>query len=280
MKTNKQTIFELLCEKFPESSKQSIQKWLKQGRVVVQNRVIKKKDQLIDVSEEIILDKKKNFELPFELRYVDAFIAVIEKPIGMLSVASLDPRERNVHQYLKNYFKPDKILPVHRLDKEVAGPLIYVKNQEAYQPFKDLFAKRQIHREYRAIVRGKMKEKQGIIERNIVDDGKYKVHISHNHRGIKAITHYQVIAETDEFSLLKIVLQTGKRNQIRVHLSEEGHPIVGDVKYGSDQSQFKGIALYAHKLEFVHPMINKKMSFESKTPFLFKKFLDLVGLRS
>lgn len=273
------TVLDKLNELFPESSKQSLLKWIKQGRVQVNDKTVKRKDLLIQKEDSVSLLKRKNFDLPFEILYSDSYIVVVDKPAGMLSVASLDPAERNVHKYLKNFLKSEKVAPLHRLDKEVAGPLIFVKNQKSFDLFKNLFLSRSITREYRALVMGSINQDFGTFESYLKEKEGYKVYSCDSYEGKKAITHFEVIEKNPDYSYLKIKLETGRKNQIRVHLSDAKHPIVGDKKYGFSHPQFKGLALYAHKLSFIHPITKKEMVFESKPPFNFRRLLQIARFK-
>lgn len=265
------TVLESLKKLYPDSSNQSLDKWIRQGRVLINGKQAKKKSQLLRASDQLTLTKKKNFKIPFEIFYSDPHIIVVDKPANLLSVASLDPTEKSVHKYLKNYLKSEKIAPLHRLDKEVAGPLIFVKNKSSFDLFKDLFLTRSIHREYRAIVCGHLSKPKGTFESFLKEGKGYKVSSTSEDEGKKAITHYEVLSESEHYSLLKIKLETGRKNQIRVHLYENQTPILGDKKYGDVRPSFKGLALYAHSLSFVHPVTNKEMHFESLPPFIFNR---------
>lgn len=278
MSSNTLTVLDKLLEQFEGVSKQSIQKWITQKRVFLNGKLVYRKDEVINDDDELTLGKKKNFELPFEILYSDSYIVVVNKPAGMLSVASLDPLERNVHKYLKRFLNSEKVAPLHRLDKEVAGPLIFVKNQKSFDTFKELFLTRAIEREYRAITMGPMKEDKGTIENYLKEGEGYKVYSCQPGDGKKAITHFEVIKKTGEYSFVNIRLETGRKNQIRVHLSDLKNPIVGDKKYGCAHPRFKGLALYAHKLSFTHPITKKKMVFESVPPFIFNRFLKFSKL--
>ncbi len=265
---------------FPEASKQSIQKWLKQGRVLVNQQRVRRGDVLIDDVKSVeLLKKKKAFDIPFEILYSDAHIIVVDKPAGLLSVASLDTSEKNVHRFLKRSFKSEKIAPLHRLDKEVAGPLIFVKTQKSFDLFKDLFTKREIHREYRALVKGRVPNK-GTLTSYLKENIRYHVYETSESSGKKAITHYELIEQNQEYSEIKLVLESGRKNQIRVQLASAGYPILGDDRYGFAVPHIKGIALYAHSLEFKHPISKKQMHFKSEPPFAYKKLVNFGRLHT
>lgn len=265
------TVLDALKKLYPDSSNQSLDKWIRQGRVLINGKLAKRKNQILESSDQLTLTRKKNFKIPFEILYSDPYIIVVNKPANLLSVASLDPSEKSVHQYLKDFLKSEKIAPLHRLDKEVAGPLIFVKNNSSFDLFKDLFLTRSIHREYRAIVCGHLSKPKGTFESFLKEGKGYVVCSTSEEEGKKAVTHYEVIQESENYSLLKINLETGRKNQIRVHLYENHTPILGDKKYGDVRPGFKGLALYAHSLSFTHPVTGKEMYFESSPPFIFNR---------
>ena len=183
-----------------------------------------------------------------------------------------------MHGYLKKFFRAEKVAPLHRLDKEVAGPLIFVKNQKSFDLYKNLFVRHEIHREYRAIVHGSFVEKSGTYDSYLAEGNAYRMYETSSLEGKRAITHYEVIDQNEDYSLIKLKLHTGRKNQIRVHLSSAGHAIIGDTKYGAEPVGGNAIALYAHHLEFTHPVSKKRMSFRNKPPFMFSRLLKKTGL--
>lgn len=279
MTLESKTLFEKLVLDYPETSKQSIRKWLKHGRVLVNDRVAKKGDIPLRSQDEVSLAKKRSLDLPFDILYTDSDIVVVQKPANFLSVASLDPLEPSIHGCLKKALNSELITPLHRLDKEVSGPLIFVKNQKKFDLFKNLFLERKIKREYRAIVHGRMEKKSGTIDSYLKQGGAYKMYSSDDpQKGKRAITYYEVLDQNEEYTFLKITLETGRKNQIRVHLSSFGHPIVGDDKYGQQIDRKKAIALYAHSLNFIHPITGKEMTFDGEVPPIFKHLLKKAKL--
>ncbi|WP_347359431.1 RNA pseudouridine synthase, partial [Bdellovibrio sp.] len=173
----------------------------------------------------------------FEILHEDLDIIVGNKAPGLLTVAAKWERENTVHNLLNQFVRKGNprsnkcVYVVHRLDQATSGVLIFAKSEKAQQFIKDNW--KDNVKTYYAIVHGTLKKKSGTIQSYLSEDEDYVVHSSaDSSEGKLAITEYEVLKETDKFSLLKINLLTGKKNQIRVHLSEEGHPIVGDAKYG------------------------------------------------
>ena len=204
--------------------------------------------------------------------YEDRDIIVIDKSSGLLSVKANYETEKTAHHLLTNYVRKGNrkakiwLFVVHRLDRETSGVLIFAKTLEIREEFARQW--KNVEKKYLALVCGNLTEKSGIIESYIAEGDDYKMQSVENPRkGELARTKYKVIKESKNYSLLEIDLLTGKKNQIRVHLSENGHPIVGDIKYGKNT---KGrLALHAWSIKFKHPFNNEEMKFETKIPEYF-----------
>ena len=207
-----------------------------------------------------------------KILYEDRDIIVIDKSSGLLSVKAPYEAEKTAHHLLENYVKKGnpkakiKLFVVHRLDRETSGVLIFAKNLEIREKFAKQW--KNVEKKYIALVYGNLTEKSGIIESYLAEGDDYKVQSVKNQQDGKfARTKYKVIKESKNYSLLEIDLLTGKKNQIRVHLSEIGHPIVGDKKY---RKNAKGrLALHAFSIRFKHPFNNEEMTFETKIPEYF-----------
>jgi len=207
-----------------------------------------------------------------KILYEDRDIIVIDKSSGLLSVKAPYEAEKTAHHLLENYVKKGnpkakiKLFVVHRLDRETSGVLIFAKNLEIREKFAKQW--KNVEKKYIALVYGNLTEKSGIIESYLAEGDDYKVQsVKNPEEGKFARTKYKVIKESKNYSLLEIDLLTGKKNQIRVHLSEIGHPIVGDKKY---RKNAKGrLALHAFSIRFKHPFNNEEMTFETKIPEYF-----------
>jgi RluA family pseudouridine synthase len=210
-----------------------------------------------------------------KILYDDRDIIVIDKRSGLLSVKANYEAEKKVHHLLTNYVRKGnpkskrQLFVVHRLDRGTSGVLIFAKS---FQIREKLAAQWEgVEKKYIAVVHGHLIEKGGIIDSFLAQGDNYKMQsVIHPKDGTFARTQYKVLNESMGYSLLEIKLLTGKKNQIRVHLSEKGHPIVGDKKYSRDA---KGrLALHAWSIRFNHPFNNQEMSFESKMPEYFATF--------
>ena len=207
-----------------------------------------------------------------KILYEDRAIIVIDKSAGLLSVKANYETEKTAHQLLTNYVKKGnskariELFVVHRLDRETSGVLIFAKSLEIREKFASQW--KDVEKKYLALVYGNLTKKNSIIESYIAEDDDYKMQtVRNSQEGKFARTQYEVIRETKKYSLLEINLLTGKKNQIRVHLSESGHPIVGDMKYG--RSTKGRLALHAWSIKFKHPLNNEEMKFEAKLPEYF-----------
>ena len=215
----------------------------------------------------------------FDILYEDDDIIVGNKAPGLLTVAAPYEREQTVHHFLNDYVRKGNsksrrtVFVVHRLDRETSGVLIFARTERAQQVLKDNWKDTQ--KIYHAIVHGRMARKEGTISSYLVEDDKYRMHsFDEPGDGKLAHTQYRVIRETPRFSLLEITLLTGRKNQIRVHMAGEGHPLVGDDKYGPPQTHHARLALHAQSIEFPHPVTGERLRFEAVVP---DRFYTLVG---
>lgn len=214
----------------------------------------------------------------FQILHEDLDVIVGNKAPGALTVAAKWNADDTIHSALNQYVRKGNprsnkcVYVVHRLDQATSGVLIFAKSEEVQHFLKDNW--KSTVKNYYAIVHGKMTKKTGTIQSYLEEDENYHVHSSKDaDKGKLAITEYEVLKETEHFSLLKINLLTGKKNQIRVHLSSEGHPIVGDGKYGKNSTKFKDLCLHSAVLEFTHPFSGKRLRFTAEPPPYFRQWV-------
>ena len=213
-----------------------------------------------------------------KILYEDRDIIVIDKSSGLLSVKANYEAEHTAHQLLTNYARKGNpkskinLFVVHRLDRDTSGVLIFAKSYAIREKFAEQWEN--VEKKYLAVVYGQLAEKSGIIESYLAEGEDYKMQSVKNPKdGDFARTKYKVIKASKNYSLLEIQLLTGKKNQIRVHLSENGHPIVGDKKYKKDA---KGrLALHALSIRFKHPFNDEEMTFETEIPEYFSAYFNL-----
>jgi 23S rRNA pseudouridine1911/1915/1917 synthase len=273
--TENQTLLEALGKFSPKSSKTTLRCWLKEGRVFVDERVQKIATSPVEAGQVITLGvKEKVYEGGLKILYEDSDLVVIEKPAGLLSVSTAFQKTDTAHSILKKKYRPTKVYVVHRLDQETSGVMLFALSEEAFLGLKDLFADHTIERAYCAVVEGNMEESSGTFSSYLLEDKNYVVHEVNSSKGQLAITHYEVEASNKRYSWLNLRLETGRKNQIRVHCQSAGHSIAGDKKYGAKTSPIKRLCLHAYYLAFEHPITHKKMEFESPIPKEFYKILE------
>lgn len=204
--------------------------------------------------------------------FEDEHIIVVEKKEGLLSVKTPNTPEESATHLLNQYLRPQGrdhyIYVVHRLDRETSGVMMFAKSKEVQQTLRDNWKKYVTERSYVAIVDGVIEQKKGRIESYLTEDIKKVMHSSPvDNGGQLAITNYTVISTNGRESLVKLNLETGRKNQIRVQLQSIEHPVAGDVKYGSRNSRYGRLCLHAETLRFKHPVTGKPMAFSVPVPF-------------
>jgi len=214
-----------------------------------------------------------------ELIYEDRDIIVIDKPPGLLTMASATEREKTAYHILTDYVRkgsaksPKRVFIVHRLDRDTSGIVIFAKTEAAKNCLQDQWDKTE--KKYLAVVYGKLPEKSGVITSYLTENAAHVVYSTKDKSAGKlSTTAYKVLKETRDFSAVEIDLVTGRKNQIRVHFAEMGHPIVGDRKYGKKNDIHKRMALHARSISFLHPWNGRRMLFITKVPAYFT---GLVG---
>jgi tRNA pseudouridine32 synthase/23S rRNA pseudouridine746 synthase/23S rRNA pseudouridine1911/1915/1917 synthase len=206
--------------------------------------------------------------------YEDDDIIVVDKPAGLLTVGTASNKTRTAYYILTDYVRKgslksrNRIFIVHRLDQWTSGVLVFAKSEEVKLKLQEQWKETQ--KKYLAIVHGRLSQKEGIISSYLAENKAFVVYSTTDAtRGKLAHTAYKVLKETSQFSLLEVELLTGRKNQIRVHLADKGHPIAGDRKYGRGEDGYKRLALHSKLISFKHPTTGKQMTFESKVPDYF-----------
>lgn len=210
--------------------------------------------------------------------FEDHDIIIVDKINGLLTVSTDRERDKTAFSLLNNYVRKgnskskNRVFIVHRLDKDTSGVLVFAKTAKAKEYLQEHWPT--FDKTYFAIVYGHLKEKKGIITSHLLENKAYRMYSSKDpNQGKLSKTGYQVIKTSKNLSLLKIDLFTGRKHQIRVHLSEMGHPVVGDKVYGAKGGGSKRLALHASTLTITHPFTQEKMTFEAPQPLNFKTII-------
>jgi 23S rRNA pseudouridine1911/1915/1917 synthase len=267
------SLIEALSTLSPQSSKTTFKAWLKEGRVTVDGNRVQLLDMKLSSGQTIELGARAKFmQGGIRILYDDKALVIIDKPSGVLSVSTVFQKEETAHAYLKVKYRPRKIYVVHRLDQDTSGVMVFAFTEESNKALKETFKAHDIDRIYYAVVEGRMEETAGTWQAYLYEDANYVMHTTQDQqKGVLAITHYKVKARTRQYSLLELKLETGKKNQIRVHCQQAKHPIAGDKKYGAMTDPFKRLGLHAYLLAFKHPLTGRKISMTSPLPEVFEK---------
>ncbi len=255
--------------------KKRIKQYLTHGSIFINNNKILKYDYKLYPGMTIIIDTnvKNKKTLPFDVIYEDDHIIVVNKPSGLLTIATNKEKEKTLYHIVREYLKAtnpyQKIFIIHRLDKDTSGLIMFAKDEKTKNLFQKNWNEYVTLREYVAVVHGVLKDKVGKIEQNLLETKTNLTYVSKNKEGKKAITNYKVLKENKDYSLLDISLETGRKNQIRVAFSSIKHYLVGDKKYGLKDNKER-LYLHANRLKIYHPYLKKEILFETAIPNEFK----------
>ena len=281
-------LLDALAEVFPESSRTTLRQMLQTGRVRVNGKVEKnakrelEEDDVVDVAEKAI---HRNLPEGLAVLHEDNDVIVVLKANGLLTVATEREREATAQAYLNAYLGQKKgeerIQVVHRLDRDTSGVLVFAKNAFAREQLKEQFAAHTVDRLYIALVEGEMDPEEGTYRSFLREMKDLKMvsideHLLTEYDAKYAVTHYRTLQSNSRYSMLEVTLETGRKNQIRAHLSEAGHPVLGDTMYGSSVNPIGRLGLHAKLLGFDHPVTRKHLVFTAPVP---KSFRSLFGGR-
>ncbi|MCI7702608.1 MAG: RluA family pseudouridine synthase [Tenericutes bacterium] len=259
--------------------KKKIKQYLTHGAIFVNNVKIRQYNYPIINGMEIVIntDSKNKKVLPFEVLFEDDNIIVVNKPAGLLTIATAKEKEKTLYHIVSDYLKSKdrnaRVFIVHRLDKETSGVLVLAKNEKIKKQLQENWNEYVSLREYVAVVHGHLKEQEKKIIQNLKETKTNLVYVTKHNDGKEAITNYKVIKESSKYSLVSINIETGRKNQIRVAFSSLGNPIVGDNKYGIRDKENR-LYLHANRLKMYYPVIKKDILFETSNPVEFRKIMD------
>lgn len=275
---NAMPLLDALVQMSPASAKNTLRSWIKEGRVQIDTEIPKNASVQVQKGQTITIgQRKKLIRSSLPIIYEDEDLVVINKPSGLLSVSTAFEKGETAHSLLKAHYRPRKVFVVHRLDQDTSGVMIFALNQRSCDELKALFEVHHIERAYTALVEGQMKESSGKWESYQYEDKQYVVHETEDpEQGRLAVTHFKTLATTRRYSWLQLRLETGRKNQIRVHCQMAGHSVVGDKKYGARSNPIKRLCLHAHLLAFKHPTSKKLLRFESPIPDEFYRLMPPV----
>lgn len=270
-----------LLEALPSKSRQNIKSLLSNKQIDVNGRQQSQYNFLLRPGDEVRVKWMRDQEVKsfkgFSIIFEDEHLIVIDKHSGVLSIATEGERQYTAYNFLSKHVKRDnpanKIFVVHRLDRETSGLMIFAKNAEVQHKLQDNWKQLITERTYIAVTEGVFEEKKGEISSYLHENNVFVVFSNQNpDGGKKAVTHYEVIKSNQKYSMLQVRLDTGRKNQIRVHMQDIGHSIINDKKYGSTTNPIDRLGLHSRVLGFIHPMTQQPMRFVTPIP---RKFIRL-----
>lgn len=275
-------LMDFLMQKMAGISRNKIKTLLANRVILVDNMIVTQYNFQLKPGMKVQMSRVKNnreFKHPMlKLVYEDAYLIVVEKKEGLLSVSTERQKERTaqhiLNEYVKRSHRGNRVFVVHRLDRGTSGLMMYAKDEKTQNTLRDNWHDIVTDRRYVSIVAGDMEKDYGTVESWLTDR---KLYVSSSPvddgEGKYAVTHYKMIKRANGYSLVELDLETGRKNQIRVHMSELGHPVVGDQRYGSACDPLGRLALHAFKLCFYHPVTGELMEFETPYPSAFKALM-------
>lgn len=259
--------------------KKRVKQYLVHGAVYVNEDRVTQYNYPLVAGMKIMIDtnSKNSRNLPFSIIFEDDHLLVVNKPSGLLTIATEKEKERTLYHIVRDYVVSKnphgRIFIVHRLDRDTSGIVLFAKDEKTKNQLQENWNDYVSLREYTAIVCGHPKEESGQIVQYLKETKTNLVYVSPREDGKKAITNYSVLKTSDKYSMLKVTIETGRRNQIRVAFASKKMPILGDKKYG-EKSKVNRLYLHANRLKIYYPVIKKDILFETSIPTEFKKMMQ------
>lgn len=280
-------LMDFIMRQMPGVSRNHVKDLLKGHGVSVDRILVTRYDHPLHPGQTVRISRhKRSTELNnryVKIVYEDKDIVVIEKAPGILSMGA-NPSQFCVKTVLDEYFRKRHFKctahVVHRLDRETSGLMVYAKNIEMEQVLERNWHDIVYDRRYVAVVCGQMEREGGTVHSWLKDNKAYVTYSSPTDNGGKeAVTHYRRLEVSGQYSLVELKLETGRKNQIRVHMADLGYPVAGDMKYGNGRDPMGRLALHAYRLHFYHPRTGEPMIFETPFPAVFRKMFTQKDIR-
>ncbi|MFI3239033.1 MAG: RluA family pseudouridine synthase [Bacteroidales bacterium] len=281
--TKGETLLDYVSKILTDFKKTKVKSMLKHNQFAVNSTPTTLYNQELKVGDRVSINFDKSFKVfshpRIKLVYEDDSIIVINKGYGVLSMGTDKIKDGTAYSIVREYIKYSnpmaKLFIVHRLDRDTSGLMMFAKSVEAKEKMQHNWNNMVISRTYVALVEGSVETDEGTIRSYLAENSRFEVYSTENkEEGQLAITRYKVLRRDGGYTLMDVELDTGRKNQIRVHMKDLGHPIVGDRKYGASSSPIHRLALHARTLRFVHPIEMKDMNFEIPVPAKFKVLLN------
>lgn len=277
------TLMAHLMEALPMCKRTTIKDYLGHEQVMVNGQVTRQFDTPLKPGDEVRVNQSRPFVVfhhpRLKIYYEDDDILVVYKGYGLLSMATdKKKKETTAYSILRDYLKEkdprNKLFIVHRLDQQTSGLMMFAKNEQAKEAMQHNWNNMVIERKYVAVVEGYLEEPEGEVRSYLAENARHEVYSTDNpEEGKLSVTRYKTLKARNGYTMVELSLDTGRKNQIRVHMKDLGHPISGDRRYGAKVSPIHRLALHALTLRFVHPITRKDMNFSSAIPQAFSKLV-------
>lgn len=276
-------LMKFLLVQIQGKSRNNIKSLLTHGQISVNDRVTTQYNELLEPGQTVTINwnraQEERHPQGLKILFEDPYLIIIEKQAGLLSIGTAKEREQTAYSLLSEHVKrqdPKKrIFVVHRLDRDTSGVMMFAKSEEVKQTLQNAWKEAVLERTYVVIAEGVVSKAQGTITSWLKESKTLLMYSSRiPNDGQKAVTHYQVLKQSKNYTLLAVQLETGRKNQIRVHMQDLGHSIVGDKKYGATKNPINRLGLHAQVLAFRHPVTGEEMRFETDLP---KEFSSLFN---
>ncbi len=276
-------LLEFLIQSMPDRKRTTVKDYLKHRQVMVDGVVTTQWDTAVETGSEVRVNTSREFQTfsnpRIKIVYEDDDIIVVNKGYGLLSVGTDSKRDGTAYSILRDYVKRvdprQKLFIVHRLDQHTSGLMMFAKTAEAKETMQHNWNNMVLERRYVAVVEGGAPDpSEGIVRSRLAENSEHVVYVTDDaEAGREAVTEYRTLAARGNYALVELQLATGRKNQIRVHMQQIGHPIAGDRKYGAVTAPIRRLALHARTLRFVHPRTRRDMNFSTPVPASFKSLV-------
>lgn len=276
-------LLEYLYSMMADRKRTTVKDYLKHNQVMVSQTVTRQWDQELQPGDIVKVNTSREFQVfknpRLKIVYEDDDIIVVNKGYGLLSMGTDNKSEGTAYWILRDYVKRkdprNKIFIVHRLDQQTSGLMMFAKNVQAKEAMQHNWNNMVLERRYIAIVEGgQIDPPVGSVESYLAENSVHEVYSTDNpNEGQFAVTRYRTLRSRGQYSMVELQLETGRKNQIRVHMKDLGHPIAGDKRYGAKTSPIHRLCLHAQTLRFVHPITKRDMNFTSELPAGFTKMV-------
>ena len=276
-------LFDFLLGVFPQAKRTTVKDYLKHHQVMVGDNVVTQFDTPLSEGDVVKVNTTREFQVfshpRMRLVYEDDDIIVVDKGYGLLSMGTDKIKEGTAYSILREYLKRkdprNKLFIIHRLDRDTSGLMMFAKSMQAKENMQHNWNNMVLERKYVAVTEGAPEPAEGEIRSYLAENEAHEVYSTNDpEKGKLAVTYHATLRDRKPYALVELSLATGRKNQIRVHMKDAGHPIAGDRRYGATSSPIHRLCLHARTLRFVHPITRRDMYFSSPIP---SGFLKLTG---